>query len=126
MGEGVAEILEEAADGPVSLVEDVGEVELGATDAEDAPIVRLVSSILQQALAEGVSDIHVEPRARHLAVRMRVDGVLREVMSIPPKLQSGVIARLKILGNLDIAERRIPQDGRLSVKLSGKKVYLRL
>ncbi len=125
MGEGVAEILEEAADESVSLL-DIGEVELGDTGAGDAPIVRLVSSILQQALAEGVSDIHVEPRARQLAVRMRVDGVLREVMSVPPRLQSGVIARLKILADLDIAERRLPQDGRFSVRLGGQKVDLRV
>ena len=125
MDEGVAEILEEAADESVSLLE-IGEVELGDTDAGDAPIVRLVSSILQQALAEGVSDIHVEPRARQLAVRMRVDGVLREVMSVPPRLQSGVIARLKILAELDIAEKRLPQDGRFSVRLGGQKVDLRV
>ena len=88
--------------------------------------MRLVTSILQQALAEGVSDIHVEPRARQLAVRMRVDGVLREVMSVPPRLQSGVIARLKILAELDIAEKRLPQDGRFSVRLGGQKVDLRV
>jgi type IV pilus assembly protein PilB len=125
MGEGVAEILEEAAEGSVSL-EDIGEVELGNAVADDAPIVRLVSSILQQAVAESVSDIHVEPRARQLAVRMRVDGVLREVMSVPPRLQNGVIARLKILAELDIAERRLPQDGRFSVRLGGQKVDLRV
>ena len=125
MDEGVVEILEEAADESVDL-EDLGEVELGDTGAEDAPIVRLVSSILQQALAEGVSDIHVEPRARQLAVRMRVDGVLREVMSVPPRLQNGVIARLKILAELDIAEKRLPQDGRFSVRLGGQKVDLRV
>jgi type IV pilus assembly protein PilB len=125
MDEGIAEILEEAADESVDL-EVLGEVELGDTDAEGAPIVRVVSSILQQALAEGVSDIHVEPRARQLAVRMRVDGVLREVMSVPPRLQSGVIARLKILAELDIAERRLPQDGRFSVRLGGQKVDLRV
>jgi type IV pilus assembly protein PilB len=125
MGEGIAEILEEAADGSISL-EDFGEVELGDGDADNAPIVRLVSSILQQAVAEGVSDIHVEPRPRQLAVRMRVDGVLREVMSVPLSLQSGVTARLKILADLDIAEKRLPQDGRFSVRLGGQKVDLRV
>src|SRR5215218_9932779 len=125
MGEGIAEILEEAADGSISL-EDFGEVELGDGDADNAPIVRLVSSILQQAVAEGVSDIHVEPRPRQLAVRMRVDGVLREVMGVPLSLQSGVTARLKILADLDIAEKRLPQDGRFSVRLGGQKVDLRV
>ena len=125
VGEGIAEILKEAADDSVSL-EEIGEIELGDGEADNAPIVRLVGSILQQAVAEGVSDIHVEPRARELTVRMRVDGVLREVMSVPPRLQSGVTARLKILANLNIAERRLPQDGRFSVRLGGQKVDLRV
>jgi type IV pilus assembly protein PilB len=125
VGEGIAEILREAADDSVSL-EEIGEIELGDGEADNAPIVRLVGSILQQAVAEGVSDIHVEPRARELTVRMRVDGVLREVMSVPPRLQSGVVARLKILANLNIAERRLPQDGRFSVRLGGQKVDLRV
>jgi type IV pilus assembly protein PilB len=125
MGEEISEILKEAADDSVSF-EEIGELELGDGEADNAPIVRLVGSILQQAVAEGVSDIHVEPRARELTVRMRVDGVLREVMSVPPRLQSGVVARLKILANLDIAERRLPQDGRFSVRLGGQKVDLRV
>ena len=126
IGEEVAEILGEGADASVSSLEDIGEVELGNAAADDAPIVRLVGSILQQAVAESVSDIHVEPRARKLAVRMRVDGVLREVMSVPLRLQGGVIARLKILAELDIAERRLPQDGRFSVRLGDQKVDLRV
>lgn len=121
--EEVTEILEEAAG--QSVLEEVGEVELGDAGADHAPIIRLVSSILQQAVADEVSDIHVEPRAQQLAIRMRVDGVLREVMSVPPTLQSGVIARLKILANLNIAERRVPQDGRFSVRLAGQRVDLR-
>jgi len=123
ISEEVTEILEEAAGR--SVLEEVGEVELGDASADHAPIVRLVSSILQQAVADAASDIHVEPRAQELAVRMRVDGVLREVMSVPPTLQSGVIARLKILANLNIAERRVPQDGRFSVRLAGQRVDLR-
>jgi type IV pilus assembly protein PilB len=123
MGEGVTEILEEAAG--ESFVEDIGDIQLG-DDGDEAPIIRLVGSILQQAMAEGASDIHIEPRPRELAVRFRVDGVLKEVMSIPPKLQGGVIARLKVVANLNIAERRVPQDGRFSVKLGGQKLDLRV
>jgi type IV pilus assembly protein PilB len=123
--EEVSEFLEEA--GREALSEgDVGEIALGEHTPDEAPIIRLVSSILQQAVGDGASDVHVEPRARELVVRMRVDGVLREVMSIPPKLQSGVIARLKIVANLDIAERRVPQDGRFSVRLGGQKLDLRV
>ncbi len=125
MTEEVSEFLEEA--GRESVEENHGELELGVgASPDEAPIIRLVSSILQQAVGDGASDIHIEPQARKVAVRMRVDGVLRESMSIPPKLQSGVIARLKIVGNLDIAERRLPQDGRFSVKLGGHKIDLRV
>ena len=124
LGEDVSRLLEEAS-GPSG--DDHGEVELGGdVDADNAPIVRLVGSILQRAVGEGASDVHVEPRAGELTVRLRVDGVLREVMSVPPKLQSGVIARLKILADLDIAERRLPQDGRFSVKLGSQKIDLRV
>jgi type IV pilus assembly protein PilB len=120
----VTDLLEDTGDQGV--LDDVGEVELGDGSADNAPVVRLVSSILQQAVGEGASDIHVEPRARELTIRVRVDGVLREIMSVPPKLQNGVIARLKILASLNIAERRIPQDGRFSVRLGDQKVDLRV
>jgi type IV pilus assembly protein PilB len=116
--------LEEAAG---AAVKDHIELDLGVeAHPDEKPIIRLVSSVLQRALGEGASDIHIEPRAKELTVRFRVDGVLREVMSIPPKLQSGVIARLKILGDLNIAEKRLPQDGRFSVKMAGQKVDLRV
>lgn len=81
---------------------------------------------MQRAVGEGPSDIHIEPRAKELTVRFRVDGVLREVMSVPSTLQGGVIARLKILGNLDIAERRVPQDGRFWVRSAGQKIGARM
>jgi type IV pilus assembly protein PilB len=126
IGAEVTEFLEGAAEDSSSL-EDAGEVELGVdAGPEEAPIVKLVGAILQRAVGEGASDIHIEPRAKELTVRFRVDGVLREVMSVPQKLQGGVIARLKILGNLDIAERRLPQDGRFSVRSGGQKIDLRV
>jgi type IV pilus assembly protein PilB len=125
IGQEVSDMLEEAAE--ESADENTGEVELGAdAGPEEKPIVRLVGAILQRAAGEGASDIHLEPRAGELAVRMRVDGVLREVMSVPSKLQGGVVARLKILGNVDIAERRLPQDGRFSVRTGGQKIDLRV
>lgn len=125
LGEGVSEFLEEAAS--EEFFEDQGEVLLGeGAGAEEAPIIRLVSSILQQAVGDGASDIHIEPQAQEVKVRFRVDGVLREVMSIPQKLRSGVIARFKVIADLDIAERRIPQDGRFSVRMNGGKIDLRV
>jgi type IV pilus assembly protein PilB len=123
-GDQVAEILEEAAEDET---EDRAEVQLGVeADSDEAPVVRLVDSVLQRAVGEGASDIHLEPQTQKLKVRLRTDGILREFMSVPPKLQAGVVARLKVLANLDIAERRKPQDGRFSVRLGGKKVDLRV
>lgn len=125
MGDEVSELLEEAAE-ESTLELDHGEIELGVdAGPEEKPIVRLVGAILQRAVGEQASDIHIEPRAKELTVRMRVDGVLREVMSLPQKLQGGVVARLKILANLDIAERRVPQDGRFSVRSGEQKIDLR-
>jgi type IV pilus assembly protein PilB len=124
IGEEVTQLLEEAAS--ESFAVDEGDLELGIEASPDEkPIIRLVSAILQQAVGEEASDIHIEPRAGQLTVRLRVDGVLREAMSVPHKLQGGVIARLKILADLDIAERRLPQDGRFSVRLGGRKIDLR-
>jgi type IV pilus assembly protein PilB len=123
-GDQVTEILEAATEVET---EGEGEIELGAeTDAYEAPVVRLVNSILQRAVAEEASDIHLEPQAQRLEVRLRVDGMLREFMSVPPDLRPGVVARLKILGDLGIAERRLPQDGRFSVRLGEKKVDIRV
>jgi type IV pilus assembly protein PilB len=122
--EQVSDVLEEAA---AHGAEESGDIELGVEASPDeAPVVRLVNSILQQAVAEGASDVHVEPQAGELVVRMRVDGVLRRLMSVPSNLQRGVTARLKVMANLDIAERRTPQDGRFSVRLGETKVDLRV
>ncbi len=123
-GAQVAEILQDAVEPEV---EEQGELELGtAAEANEAPVIQLVSSILQRAVGEQASDIHLEPQARDLKVRLRVDGTLGEFMSVPPGLQAGVVSRVKILANLDIAEKRIPQDGRFSVRVAGKKVDLRV
>jgi type IV pilus assembly protein PilB len=121
----VAQLLEEVA--PETTAEARADVDLGSeTGPDEEPIIRLVSAILKQAVSEGASDIHVEPRLRELAVRFRVDGVLREVTSVPPRLQGGVVARLKVLANLDIAERRLPQDGRFAADLGDRQVDLRV
>jgi type IV pilus assembly protein PilB len=123
-GAQVAGILEET---PETEMEDEDEVELGSgTDAYEAPVVRLVNSILQRAVAEEASDIHFEPQGQRLKVRLRVDGMLREFMSVPPNLRSGVVVQLKMLANLGIAERRVPQDGRFNVRLGGRKVDIRM
>ncbi len=93
---------------------------------EDAPIVKYVNLLITQAIQDRASDIHLEPAETDLRVRFRIDGVLHEVMRSPKAIQSGVISRLKIMADINIAERRIPQDGRLSVNAHGKKVDLRV
>jgi type IV pilus assembly protein PilB len=93
---------------------------------EEAPIVKYVNLLITQAVADRASDIHIEPGEHDLRVRYRIDGVLHDVMRSPRSIQSGVISRLKIMSDMDIAERRKPQDGRLSVNLRGLKVDLRV
>jgi general secretion pathway protein E len=93
---------------------------------DEAPIIRLVNSIIRQAVKEQSSDIHVEPMETFVSVRFRKDGVLREVLQIPKKLQAGVSSRIKIMGNLNIAEKRLPQDGRIRKRIAGTDVDFRL
>jgi type IV pilus assembly protein PilB len=93
---------------------------------EDAPIVKFVNLLITQAIQDRASDIHIEPTERDLRVRFRIDGVLHEIMRSPKNIQSGVVSRLKIMAEINIAERRIPQDGRLSVTTNGKKIDLRV
>ncbi len=93
---------------------------------DDAPIVKYVNALITQAIQDRASDIHLEPTERDLRVRYRIDGVLHEIMRSPRSIQSGVISRLKIMSDINIAERRIPQDGRLSVNANGKKIDLRV
>ena len=93
---------------------------------EEAPIVRFVNLLITQAIQDGASDIHLEPTETDLRVRFRIDGVLHEVMRAPRHIRAGVISRLKIMSDINIAERRIPQDGRLSVTAHGRKIDLRV
>ncbi|MCU1692947.1 MAG: type secretion system protein GspE [Frankiales bacterium] len=93
---------------------------------EDAPIVKFVNLLITQAIQDRASDIHIEPAEKDLRVRFRIDGVLHEVMRSPKTITSGVTSRLKIMADINIAERRIPQDGRLSVNANGRKIDLRV
>src|SRR5439155_18206764 len=88
--------------------------------------VKLVHTTMAQAIEDGASDIHFEPQEQDMVVRARIDGVTREVATIPKQMQPAVISRLKIMGNLDIAERRAPQDGRVSVRFGGQPLDLRI
>jgi type IV pilus assembly protein PilB len=93
---------------------------------EEAPIVKLVNLLVSQAVADRASDIHIEPSERDIRIRYRIDGVLHEVMRSPKNIQSGLISRLKIMADINIAERRIPQDGRVGLVVGGKAVDLRV
>ncbi len=95
-------------------------------DAHSAPTVRLVNSIIERAIVERASDIHLEPHEDELCVRMRIDGLLRNILTVPKDLQGSVISRLKIMGSMDITERRVPQDGRANVKVRRSDVDLRM
>jgi type IV pilus assembly protein PilB len=101
--------------------------DLSAAEVEDdAPIVRFVNLLVTQAISDRASDIHIEPAESDLRVRYRIDGVLHEMQRAPKQIQSGVISRLKIMSDIDIAERRKPQDGRMSVVHQGRKIDLRV
>ncbi len=99
---------------------------VGEDSSNQAPAIRLVNSIIERAVTERASDIHIEPREEKLSVRMRIDGLLRDILTVPRELQSAVIARIKVMSNLDITERRVPQDGRFNVKMQGKDIDLRI
>jgi type IV pilus assembly protein PilB len=94
--------------------------------AEQAPIIKLAGAVIQQAIYDRASDIHVEPQERAVRVRYRIDGVLMEAMTVPKNLQAPMISRLKIMADMNIAERRVPQDGRIEVKHNGKDFDLRV
>jgi general secretion pathway protein E len=96
-------------------------------DADDeAPIIRLVNSLLFRAVKERASDIHINPEERDISVRFRIDGVLREVIRPPKRFQASIASRIKIMGGLNIAEKRLPQDGRIRIKIAGRDVDVRL
>ena len=103
--------------------EDLSKVEAAV---EEAPIVKLVNTLISRAVNERASDLHVEPGERDLRVRFRIDGVLHEIMSTPRSVSGAVVSRLKIMADLDIAERRVPQDGRVSLRVSGRPIDLRV
>lgn len=110
----------EVVSGPVE--KEITEI---AEIAEGSPVVNLTNMILVKAIRDGASDIHIEPQAEKFRVRVRIDGLLYELMTPRAEMHPGVVSRLKVMANLDIAERRIPQDGRIQVSIDGRKIDLR-
>jgi type IV pilus assembly protein PilB len=109
----------------LDLADDLGGDEIQEV-VDGAPAIKLVNEVIARALELGASDIHFEPQAKTMVVRARIDGVARQLTEIPRSMQAAVSARLKVMGELDIAERRIPQDGRVSIKVGGKPMDLRI
>jgi type IV pilus assembly protein PilB len=122
MGEQVEALASEAVEA-LQQEADIADIEAAI---EDAPIVKLVQAIMTQAVTDRASDVHIEPTEKDVRVRYRVDGVLHEVMHSPKGIQGGLISRLKVMADLNIAEKRVPQDGRLSMRVGTKQLDLRL
>jgi general secretion pathway protein E len=108
------------------LMQDLPAVEDLLEAANDAPIIRMLNALLTQAAKDGASDIHIEPYERNSSVRFRVDGTLREVVQPNRALHAALISRLKIMAELDIAEKRLPQDGRISLRIGGRAIDVRV
>lgn len=118
-GEGDVQVQEKAREEDVS-VDRLREM------LEDAPVVRLVNLIIRQAVRDKASDIHIQPEANRVRVRYRIDGILHDTMSVPKRVQAPLISRIKVMGDMDIAEKRAPQDGRISLKVSGREFDFRV
>jgi type IV pilus assembly protein PilB len=119
-------IIEEEEEGSFEDSDLVGGVSEIQANPEDAPVIKLVYSLLAQAVGEGASDVHLEPEEDELRIRFRIDGVLKEAAHVPKRMIGAVISRLKIMSELDIAEKRVPQDGRVGVSVEGRRVDLRV
>jgi general secretion pathway protein E len=136
--DGINKIYDRATGEAEALVDDLEETDLDSLaqeleepedllDASDeAPIIRLVNSLLFQAVKERCSDVHIEPMERDISVRFRRDGILYEILRTPKRFQSSITSRVKIMGGLNIAEKRLPQDGRIRIKIAGKDIDIRL
>lgn len=128
--EGTKEMIAELEGEQEAMDEDVEFGDIDEKDimtmASEAPIIKLVNHILVQAVKRGASDIHIEPFEKEVSVRYRIDGVLYNVMNPPKRIQGALASRLKIMSNLNIAEKRIPQDGRIDLKVAGKPIDIRV
>ncbi|MBW2447717.1 MAG: type IV-A pilus assembly ATPase PilB [Deltaproteobacteria bacterium] len=128
-GDMLADVMADFDDSDIDVISDEDDVDVNqlAAESEDAPVVKLVNLILTDAIKRVASDIHIEPYEKSFRVRYRIDGVLYEVMKPPMKLKNALLSRLKIMAELDIAERRLPQDGRIKLKMGrGREMDFRV
>lgn len=120
------ELLADVSEADVEVTKETGNLNDLEQKAGEGPVIRYVNHIIQEAIKQGASDIHIEPQEKKLRVRFRIDGVLFEVMNPPAGMSAAITSRLKIMANLDIAERRLPQDGRIRCTVQGRKLDLRM
>ena len=119
----VQDMAEESPDSIISEIEETADL---LDDTSDAPVIKLVNLMLSRAVRDRASDIHIEPYQRSLTVRYRVDGVLYNALDLPKKIQSSLASRIKIMAKLNIAEKRLPQDGRINIKIGDKNIDIRV
>ncbi len=119
-------VMSELDEDGTDMIDDFEEVEDLLESDDEAPIIRLVNQLLVRAVKQKASDIHVEPFEKELVVRYRIDGALYEIMRPPKKAQNSILSRIKIMADLNIAEKRLPQDGRIRIKLAGKDIDIRV
>jgi len=119
-------VSEAVTEGEAEAEDELAEVTDMEVGAEDAPVIKLVYSILGQAVGEGASDVHFEPGEGEMRVRFRIDGVLREAAHVPRRMVNAVVSRIKIMSDLNIAEKRVPQDGRVGITVEDRRVDLRI
>lgn len=124
--ESMAEVMKSIADDVEVVEEEDEDVPMGDLGLDEAPVVKFVNSLISDAVRRGASDIHIEPYERVLRVRFRIDGTLYEMMRPPYRLKLAIISRIKIMADLDIAEKRVPQDGRIKIRLRNRFVDLRV
>ena len=105
---------------------DLDELEDLMEATHEAPVIRVVNGILTQALRKGASDIHIEPYERDIAVRFRIDGILHEILTLTKRFHAHIVSRIKVMADLDIAEKRVPQDGRMKVRVASRTVDIRV
>jgi len=117
------EMNDESTDSIISEIEDTGDL---LDDTSDAPIIKLVNLLLSGAIKDRASDIHIEPYQNSLKIRYRIDGILYTILNLPRKIQSTLVSRVKIMARLNIAEKRLPQDGRIEIKVADRSVDIRV
>lgn len=123
---GAAEEALSGSDGLASLIDGIPEAADLLDGDDDAPVIRLINGLIYEAVNRGASDIHIEPHDKYLAVRYRIDGVLQEVLTPSRRLAAPLTSRIKVMARLDIAEKRVPQDGRISLSIGGRSIDVRV